>query len=231
MTSPATIVFDLDGTLASTAPDILNALNTLLSEQGLTALEEEEAYEFISTGTGAEYLIRLAHTRSGKSLDQQEVAPLLQRYFDIYGDNLCVHTTLYDGCADCLDSLLRDGYILSVCTNKPMSLARPLLCTLGIADRFSAICGRDSFAFFKPDPRHLLATIAKAGGSAGSAVLVGDSITDVTAARAAGIPVILATFGYATLAAEALAPDRVFKSFKELPGVIGSLGRCSRGLD
>jgi phosphoglycolate phosphatase len=133
-----------------------------------------------------------------------------------YGENLCVETRLFPGVLDALDRLEEAGFRLAVCTNKYESHSVGLLESLGIAHRFAAICGRDSFPYFKPDPRHLHLTIGKAGGDPSRAVMVGDSLTDIATAKAAAIPVVAVTFGYTDTPVERLDPDRIIDHYDSL---------------
>ena len=224
-TKPITILFDLDGTLAATAPDITDAVNAVLAEQGWPALREEQAYGFIATGAAAEELIRHSLGDTADRLSADEKRRLLQRYFEIYGENLCVRTKLFDGCAGCLADLAAAGHVLAVCTNKPTAFAQRLLETLGIAGHFAAICGRDRFDAHKPDPRHVWSTIEEVGGDRRAAMLIGDSIVDWQSARAAGIPVILMSSGYSSQSLDSLGPDALVDHFDDLGAAIGMVAR------
>lgn len=217
-TQPLTILFDLDGTIAATAPDIANAVNMMLAEQGWPTISPQEAYEFIGTGAAAEELVR--RSLNGDIPPGHNMADLLVRYFEFYSDNLCAQTALFEGCENCLDDLLNAGHILAVCTNKPTKLSRRLLETLGVDRYFSAICGRDYFPFHKPDPRHLTGTIAEARGQDRPALLIGDSITDCDAARAAGLPIILVSFGYSSVPVATLRADAVIDHYRDLSSSI-----------
>lgn len=219
---PLLVLFDLDGTLAATAPDIVNAINLLLAESGVPPMAAEDAATHVGSGAGAETLIGGAFARAGRPLSPEESRHLLVRYFEIYLKNLCVQSTLYEGCTDALDHLIARGHRLAVCTNKPTRHARALLERLEVADRFAAICGRDLFEAHKPDPRHVDGTIERAGGRDRRAILVGDSETDVAAARNAGIPVVLVSFGYGAGRAAALSPEATIDHFRDLPGLLES---------
>jgi phosphoglycolate phosphatase len=217
------VLFDLDGTLAATAPDIAHAINLVLLENGLPSLPEGEAEGYVGSGAGAEFLIRRSFLRAGRDLAPAESKPLLARYFAVYLDNICLSSRLYEGCTEALDGLIAAGNRLAVCTNKPTAHSQALLERLGVADRFSAICGRDRFAAHKPDPRHVLGTIAQAGGAGRGAVLVGDSETDLEAARNAGIPLILVRFGYGADAAAQRGVDAEIGHFRELARALEAL--------
>lgn len=222
---PHLVLFDLDGTLAATAPDIANAINLLLVEEGVPPIAETEAHAYVGSGTGAEHLIAHGFRLAGRSLSDEERAVLLARYFALYLDNLCIRSALYEGCATALDALIAEGHVLAVCTNKPTRHARGVLEQLQVADRFAAICGRDAFAAYKPDRRHIEGTVAAAGAGDRPVVLVGDSETDVMAAKAAGIPVVLVDFGYGAEKARALGPDAVVGHYGDLLGTIRGLIR------
>ena len=209
LTSPASpiVVFDLDGTLADTALDLIETLNAILQSEGLDPLPLDEARDLI--GAGARALIsRGFHVRQ-KPLTPQRLDQLFIAFLDHYGRNLVVHTKLYPGVEEALDRLAGQGYTLAVCTNKMQDHSRQLLDALGILDRFAALAGRDTYPVFKPDPRHLTLTIADAKGDPRRAVLVGDSKTDVDTARAADIPVIGVDFGYTEIPMRDLMPDRL----------------------
>jgi phosphoglycolate phosphatase len=215
MLSPSPIaVFDLDGTLADTAPDLMATLNRIMAEEGLAAVPLSDAREMI--GAGARAMISKGYERAGLELAPDKLDRLFTRFLAIYADHLCDHSVLFPHVVEALDELEARGFILAVCTNKIESHSRQLLAALGIAGRFKAICGRDTFAFFKPDPRHLTLTIEAAGGDPARAVMVGDSRTDIATAKAAGIPVVAVTFGYTDVPVKSLDPDVVIDSFAKL---------------
>ena len=209
-----TIVFDLDGTLADTAPDLMATLNLLLRNEGLPTLPTEQANALI--GAGARALIARGFEAAGLELAPQKHEDLFQAFLTHYGENLCVETRLFPGVVGALNLLEADGCRLAVCTNKMVGHSMRLLEELEIAHRFAAICGRDSFAWFKPDPRHLTMTIEQAGGDAARAIMIGDSLTDIATARAAGIPVIAVPFGYTDRPVAELGPDRIVEHFDGL---------------
>jgi phosphoglycolate phosphatase len=214
-------VFDLDGTLADTAPDLMATLNRIMAEEGLAAVPLSDAREMI--GAGARAMISKGYERAGLELAPDKLDRLFTRFLAIYADHLCDHSVLFPHVVEALDVLEARGFILAVCTNKIESHSRQLLTALGIAGRFKAICGRDTFAFFKPDPRHLPLTIEAAGGDPACAVMVGDSRTDIATAKAAGMPVVAVTFGYTDVPVEALDPDVVIDSFAKLVGAFDTI--------
>jgi phosphoglycolate phosphatase len=212
------VVFDLDGTLADTAPDLMATLNTLLAQEGLPTLPMERAKSLI--GAGARALIARGYETAGLELTPERHELLFQQFLTLYRQNICNETRLFPGVVAAMDSLGASGFTLAVCTNKVEGHSRLLLEALGITGYFAAICGRDTFPFCKPDPRHLTETIAMARGDAGRAVMIGDSHTDIATAQAARIPVIAVPFGYTDQPVETYGPDRVITHFDALPQAV-----------
>ncbi|KMO34670.1 phosphoglycolate phosphatase [Methylobacterium tarhaniae] len=211
---PPIVVFDLDGTLAETAGDLIGTLNVILEQEGLPPVAVSQARELI--GAGARALIQRGFSAGGRELTPARLDVLFRVFLAHYGQHLCDVSHLFPGVAGALDRLEEAGYRLAVCTNKPEDHSVRLLELLGVKDRFAAICGRDTFPYFKPDPRHLTETIARAGGDPARAVMVGDSRTDVATAKAAGIPVVAVPFGYTDVPVEELEPDVVIQHFDAL---------------
>jgi phosphoglycolate phosphatase len=209
-----TIVYDLDGTLADTAEDLVATLNHLLGREGLAPLPVESAGSLV--GAGARALIKRGFSAAGRSLDPQETEALFTDYLAYYSAHIVDHTRLYPGVDEALAAFARAGWRQAVCTNKIESLARLLITKLGIAERFAFICGQDTFGVCKPDAKPLIMTIAASGGSRGRAIMVGDSETDVKTARAADIPIIAVDFGYADVPVAELGPDRIISHFDQL---------------
>jgi phosphoglycolate phosphatase len=221
MSLPPIVVFDLDGTLAETAPDIMRTLNVILEREGLPALPIERARELV--GAGARALIERGFKVSGRPLGPEKLELLFEDFLTIYADAVAPNSFIHDGVIGALDTLAAEGFVFGVCTNKPILHTRLILDHFSITDRFAAIAGRDSFPFFKPDPRHLTQTIAEAGADPRRAVMVGDSHTDIATARAAGLPVVCVPFGYTDVPIESLSPDLVIQHFSELPQAVRQL--------
>lgn len=221
MADPATVVFDLDGTLADTAPDLMAATNRALAGTGIAPLDLATTRRLI--GTGARALLLGAARSSGRELTDTDLDILTGRFRADIAACPVRDTTLYPGATATLETLKRGGARLAVCTNKHASLVRPVLAALGIEPWFDAVVGAGDAPALKPDPRPLLLSIATAGGSPARALMVGDSRTDVTAARRAGIPVIVADWGYGTETAPALGADAVFGDFGQVPGLASRL--------
>jgi phosphoglycolate phosphatase len=209
-----TIVYDLDGTLADTAEDLVATLNWLLEREGLAPLKIEAAGSLL--GAGARALIKRGFAASGKTLDPGALEALFADYLTYYRAHIVVHTRLYPGVDNALATFARAGWQQAVCTNKIEGLAKLLIAKLGIAERFAFVCGQDTFGIGKPDAKPLLRTIAASGGVREHAIMVGDSGTDIKTARAASVPVIAVDFGYADVPVKELGPDRVISHFDQL---------------
>jgi phosphoglycolate phosphatase len=208
------VVFDLDGTLVDTAPDLLDSLNHSLLAGGAAMADASGIRQFV--GHGARVMIARAYAAQKRMLEPSEHDRLFNLFLDHYGGNIPGQSQPYPGVPAALTRLAAAGYRLAVCTNKTEGFSKRLLEGLGLAGQFSAICGSDTFAFRKPDPRHLVETIAKAGGDAGHAVMVGDSQTDIDTAKAAGIPVVAVDFGYTDRHVREFGPSRIISHFDEL---------------
>jgi phosphoglycolate phosphatase len=227
MRSPAPLaVFDLDGTLADTAPDLAATLNVILASEGLPAVPLAEARQMI--GHGARVMIERGMEAAGREVTPAKLDELYRLFLIHYADHLCVETRLFPGVLDALDRLEDQGFRFAVCTNKIEAHSVKLLEALGIARRFAAICGRDTFRYIKPDPRHLTLTIRQADGLASHAVMVGDSRTDIVTAQAAGVPVVAVPFGYTDVPIRSLGPDAVIEHFDQLPAAIAGVMAAAR---
>ncbi|MGJ4889185.1 HAD-IA family hydrolase [Bradyrhizobium sp. HKCCYLRH3099] len=218
----STIVFDLDGTLVDTAPDLINALNHILKREGLRPLPLASARKMI--GHGARKLLERGLEAEGRFASPAEMEQLTVDFIDFYAENIAVESRPFEGLEAALDELAERGCQFAVCTNKLEWLSKRLLDQLGLSSRFAAICGADTFGVAKPDPAILRQTIAQAGGEIGAAIMVGDAGTDVGAARRAGVPVIGCTFGYTDVPIAELNPDHLIDHMRELPAAVQALG-------
>jgi phosphoglycolate phosphatase len=221
MTSIGTIVFDLDGTLVDTAPDLINALNFILDREGLPPVPLHTARNMI--GAGARRLLERGLELEGRSVESMDINRLTSDFIDHYAAHIADFSRPFEGLESALDDLETRGYRFAVCTNKLEWLSKLLLDRLGLSARFSAICGADTFGVSKPDPAILRQTVARAGGQLSSAIMVGDAGPDIGVARRAGIPVIGVEFGYTEVPIADLKPDRVIGHLKELPAAVASL--------
>lgn len=215
-----TVVFDLDGTLADTAADLIAAANACFRGRGLADLLHPLQDASIAFA-GGRAMLRAGYARIPADHllppgAEEEDLPLLLEH---YGRNIAVSTRLYDGTEAALDRLAAAGFTLSVCTNKPGWLAEALLGELGIRGRFAAMVAADTLPVRKPDPRPYVAAVTRAGGEVGRSFLVGDTITDRDTARNAGVRVALIGFGPEGPGVARLAPDAILGSFAELPGL------------
>ncbi|MEI9890622.1 MAG: HAD-IA family hydrolase [Caulobacteraceae bacterium] len=208
------IAFDLDGTLVDTAPDLMGALNVLLEEEGLPALPVETAPLLV--GKGAKVMIERGFAAAGEPLDPDRASALFQRYIGLYLARIAEESRPFEGMTQALDALEAEGAILAVCTNKRTDLSLALLDALDLTKRFAVVIGADMAPKPKPDASHLLTTIARAGGVATRALMVGDSINDVLAARNAGVPMVLVSFGYTDIPVADLDRDILIDRFDQL---------------
>ncbi len=219
----STIVFDLDGTLVDTAPDLVGATNHALADLGLPPCPAAELRPWISFGARRMIVEALRHARHGG--DDAEVDRLLALFLDWYEANIALASRPFPGALEALDVLTAGGARLAICTNKREGLTLKLLGELGLTSRFHAIVGRDTLPVSKPDPGHLTGTIARAGGSLTRAVMVGDSGVDIATARAARVPVIAVTFGYSETPVRDLSPDVAIDHYGDLVTHVSALLR------
>jgi phosphoglycolate phosphatase len=226
MTAP-TVVFDLDGTLIDTAPDLIATLNTILGREGLPPVAFAVARNMV--GGGARAMLERALKAEGLMPVAAHVERLCDQFIEHYAAHIADRSRPFPGVEAALDALAHRGCRLAVCTNKLEWLARKLLGALGLVERFAAICGADTFGLQKPDAAILHGTVARAGGRSDRAIMVGDAITDIAVARAAGIAVIAVDFGYTETPVAALGPDRIVSSFAALPEVVFALLAAQKG--
>lgn len=215
------IVFDLDGTLVDTAPDLVATLNTIFAREGLPPVAYEAARNMV--GGGARLMIERGLAAEGRSRAPTEVDRLVADFIAHYADHIAVHSRPFPDVEQTLDTLAARGCRFAVCTNKLEWLSTRLLDALGLTRRFEVICGSDTFGVQKPRPEPLLRTIERLNGQAPDAIMVGDSFNDIATARAAGIPVVAVEFGYSETPIRELAPDRVINSFAQLPEAVSAL--------
>src|ERR1019366_2121246 len=214
MISPRTVVFDLDGTLVDTAPDLISALNYVLDREGLPPVPLHAARNMI--GAGARRLIEHGLELEGRAASLEDITRLTSGFIDYYAAHIADASRPFEGLESALDDLAALGYRFAVCTNKLEWLSKRLLNQLGLSSRFAAICGADTFGISKPDPAILQQTIVRAGGELSSAIMVGDAGPDIGVARRAGVPVIGVEFGYTEVPIADLKPDRLINHMRGL---------------
>jgi phosphoglycolate phosphatase len=213
------LVFDLDGTLVDSVPDLATALNRVLAEHGRRTLAAAEVRGMVGDGSGA----LVARGFAGTGGPAADAAAAHARFLALYEAEPTARTTVYPGVAETLPRLRSAGARLAICTNKPQAATLAVLRGLGLAGSFDAVLGGDAVAFRKPDPRHLLASVAALGLDRADAVMIGDNENDHAAAKAAGIPVILMRYVYLRVAPESLSPEAWLDAFAALPEALARL--------
>ena len=215
------IVFDLDGTLIDSAPDLRAAANTVLAEAGRTPLDLATVRGFI--GDGVRRLIERAFAATGPALGEPALDRAAARYTALYEAAASVLTRPYDGVPETLQNLRAAGMKLAVCTNKPAAAAGIVLAELGLAPLIDGVCGGDAVPRRKPDPAHVLEALARIGGSVDAAVMVGDNEHDIAAGKAAGLRTVAVTYGYARVPYREIGADRLIDRFGELEAALATL--------
>ena len=223
MADAPTLVFDLDGTLVDTAPDLIAALNFVLDREGLPPIPLHSARSMI--GAGARKLIERGLEREGRAAGVKDINRMTVDFVEYYAAHIADASRPFEGLEGALDELSSHGFRFAVCSNKLEWLSKRLLDQLGLSARFAAICGGDTFGVSKPDPDILRQTVARAGGRLATTVMVGDAGTDIGVARRAGVPVIAVSFGYTDVPIVELKPDRLIHHLRELPDAARALIR------
>lgn len=218
---PLTLVFDLDGTLVDTAPDLCGAMNAVLALNGRPAVPIAEVRNMV--GRGARKLIERGFEFTGEPVDEAH----LDRHFDSFIAHYAAHiadeSVPFPGASEALAHFAGQGHRMGICTNKPEALSRALVDALGLAPFFGQVLGADTLPVRKPDPRHLLETIARLGGDPLRAVMIGDSEVDAETAKAAGVPLVIFTFGYTAFDPRGFGADELLHDYSELPGAIARI--------
>jgi phosphoglycolate phosphatase len=222
------IVFDLDGTLLDTAPDLVETLNVVFAREGLAPLPYDTARNLV--GGGAKAMIARGIEAEGRVLAPAKLEQMFTDFIAYYSDHVAERSQPFPGLTEALDTLGARGHRFAVCTNKLERLSVRLLDRFKLADRFAAICGQDTFGIQKPDPEILRRTVAAAGGTMKHAIMVGDSNTDIRTARAGGIPVIAVDFGYSERPIAEFGPDQTISHFSQLPASIAAISPALIGM-
>ena len=207
------IVFDLDGTLADTSADLLAAANACLPEAVLGPADALTAFH------GGRAMLRLGYTRLGRVWSEADIDAAYPQLLEAYRGAIAVHTRLYPGAMEAVEVLKRQGFAVSICTNKPEALAEILLRDLGVRDAFGALVGADTLPVRKPDAAPYCAAVERAGGVVARSMLVGDTETDAKTGVAAGVPVALVTFGPEGAGVSRFKPTALLERYEDLPGL------------
>ena len=218
---PAAVIWDLDGTLIDSAPDLADALNTLLNEHALGSLAKQQVRGMI--GNGVVKLIERGFRAAGHELADTELDEFVARFLDIYSANATTRTTLQPGVHSTLRYFADAGARQAVCTNKPERISRLIIKDIGIGDLIEAVVGGDSTEAKKPDPRPLRSCIDALSVEAGQCLMIGDSGVDVETARALDMRVGIVTFGYSRVPVDSLAADFLIDDFHTLPARVREL--------
>lgn len=214
MPGAATVLFDLDGTLVDTAPDLMAGLNHVLASEGMEPVHYQDMTFLV--GQGARAMIERGFKLRGRALAEDRAGVLLDLFISHYLAEMPGESLPYEGVTRALDALKAEGFRLAVCTNKLEGLARSLLSGLKLDGYFDFVAGGDTFEIRKPHGDHLLKTIERAGGDPLASVMIGDSINDILAAQNAGLPSIAVPFGYSDVPVETLKPTHIISHFDEL---------------
>ena len=215
------VIFDLDGTLVDTAPDLMRATNFILAGMGRRPLEMTEVRAFV--GHGARALLTRGLAATGGLPDAYDVEADYRAFVAFYAANIAVQSAPFPGLIRLLDRLREDGFGLGVCTNKLEGLSVQLLDALDLAKYFGSVVGPDTLGIAKPDPRPFFEAVNRLNLDSPRAVMVGDSETDILTARNAGVPVIAVPFGYTPRPVEDYGPDRMIRHFDEAYDAIQEL--------
>lgn len=221
MTAPLTLIFDLDGTLVDTAPDLLAALNAVLVRAGHRPVHPVDMRHLV--GRGARQMFETAFAETGTVASSEELENHTELFLRHYRANLARESRPFPGVPETLMALKRSGALLGVCTNKPHDLTELLLDDLKLTHFFGSIQGTGRKPYNKPDARAVLDVIEDLGGKAEDAIMIGDSPVDVAAARAAGIPVVAVSFGYTPVPPAEMGADILIDDFRDLPAAIARL--------
>jgi phosphoglycolate phosphatase len=217
-----TVIFDLDGTLADTSADLIAAANDCFRGLGLGDVLDPRN-DAVTAFRGGRAMLRLGFERVLPGFTDADIDAQYPRLLAAYEDGIDRETRLYPGAEAAVRDLRDAGYAVGICTNKPEGLAETLMARLGVRDLFGSLIGADTLAHRKPHAAPYLAAVERAGGDVARSVLIGDTVTDRDTARAAGVPVVLVTFGPGGAGAEALQPDALLAHFNDLPSVVARL--------
>jgi len=213
-----TLLFDLDGTLVDSAPDLVGTLNAVLETDDLPALPLEQGRDLI--GHGARALLRRGYETAGTPLTDKALDARFALFLDLYVGRIADLTRPYPGCVAALTGLKAEGFTLAVATNKRTDLSVALLDALEMTGLFACVFGPDRVSARKPEAAHLVEAIAACGGARDRALMVGDSSLDAGAAHAAALPFVAVSFGYADMAIPGMRPWAVLDHYDAFPALV-----------
>ena len=223
MTQIYTILFDLDGTLVDTAPDLMNAHNHVMKKYGYPTKSTKEIRNLVGQGAGAmlgRSIWGQAKKEFGKVQDEKVKKEMVKDFVDFYGKNIVNESTLIKGVKEFLKWCKIQNISMAVCTNKQEHLAIDLLKKIGIYDYFEYVAGSNTFDYCKPDPRHLTSVIEILGGKLKKSLMIGDSETDANAAKEASLPVILLENGYTEKNTNEIYHNHLIKDFTDIEKIV-----------
>jgi len=212
------LIFDLDGTLVDTAPDLAAATNAILAAEGRRRVSLDEIRAMV--GQGARRLIERGFAATGEPLPPERLEPLYERFIAYYTEHIADESRLFPGVADLIARCRASGIAMAVCTNKLEELSVNLISAVGLAEDFPVIIGPDTIGIGKPDPAPYLEACWRIGLEPDETLMIGDSGTDILTARAAGVPVIAVSFGYTDQPVATFSPDHIIDHFDEVWGLI-----------
>ena len=223
MSQQYTILFDLDGTLVDTAPDLMHAHNHVMKKFGYPTKSTEEIRNLVGQGAGAmlgRSIWGQAKKEFGKVQDEKVKKEMVKDFVDFYGKNIINESTLIKGVKEFLIWSKKNNISMAVCTNKQEHLAIDLLKKIGIYDFFEYVAGHNTFEYCKPDPRHLTSVVEILGGDIKKTLVIGDSETDANAAKNAGMPVILLEDGYTEKNINEIYHNHLVKDFVGIEKIV-----------
>ena len=218
-----TVLFDLDGTLVDTAPDLMRAHNHVMQKYGYPTKSTEEIRNLVGKGAGAmigRSIWGQAKKEFGKVNDEKVKKEMVIEFVDFYGKNIINESTLINGVKEFLNWCKSQNISMAVCTNKQEHLSNDLLKKIGIYDYFEYVAGSDTFDYCKPDPRHLTTVVEILDGDIKKSIMIGDSETDANAAKAAEIPIILLEDGYTEKKKDEIYHNHLIKDFIGIEKII-----------
>ncbi len=218
-----TVLFDLDGTLVDTAPDLMRAHNHVMQKFGYPTKSTEEIRNLVGKGASAmigRSIWGQAKKEFGKVNDEKVKKEMVTEFVDFYGKNIINESTLINGVKEFLNWCKNQKISMAVCTNKQEHLSNDLLKKIGIYDYFEYVAGSDTFDYCKPDPRHLTSVVEILDGDIKKSIMIGDSETDANAAKAAEIPIILLEDGYTEKNKDEIYHNHLIKDFIGIEKII-----------